>query len=128
MKAKVGCEFNFRVKTSPSSPELVFLVIVPPCTLQSHILAAILGFPQQTKPEATQCYVYFFQYFSEKGIHFDIATLKRYWFMLSAWKMILLHQVTLHDEFVLLSCNPAESLAWQTCCVSILHPPSWGFP
>jgi len=28
-KAEVGCEFSFQVKTSPSSPEVAFLVIVP---------------------------------------------------------------------------------------------------
>lgn len=72
--------------------------------------------------------MYFFQCFSKKGIHFDITTSKRCWFMLSVWKMILLHQVILCDEFLLLTYNPAESLAWQTCCISILHPPSWGFP
>lgn len=52
--------FNFRVKTSPRSPELVFLVTVPPCTFHSHFLAAILGFPRQTKPEATSVTSIFF--------------------------------------------------------------------
>lgn len=125
-RLRSGVEFSFQVKTSPHSPELVFLVTVPPCTLRSHFLAAIFGLSPPNETRSDCCYIWVFSSAVQKKATTLISPLQNAaGLMVSAWKLVPLHQVILCDEFLLLSYNPVKSLAWLGGTLYLL---SWGFP